>query len=130
MPVWSGKTERPCVRLLREDGTDAGIAFHGVPGVHEFTSFVMGLYNAAGPGQAMEPELHQRVLAIDRDIRLQVLVSLSCTMCPDLVMAAPRRAESPCAGGGVRPEPFPRSAGYLSGDERALPCDGRKPCVL
>lgn len=88
----SAETERPCVRVLREDGTDTGLAFHGVPGGHEFTSFVMGLYNAAGPGQALEPELHRRVLAIDRDIRLQVLVSLSCTMCPDLVMAAQRIA--------------------------------------
>ena len=30
--------ERPCVRILREDGTWTGLAFHGVPGGHEFTS--------------------------------------------------------------------------------------------
>ena len=34
-----------------------GLRFHGVPGGHEFTSFVLGLYNAAGPGQAMDDEV-------------------------------------------------------------------------
>ena len=30
-----------------------GLAFHGVPSGHEFNSFVLGLYNAAGPGQPL-----------------------------------------------------------------------------
>lgn len=33
----------PLVRVLRSDGSDSGLAFHGVPGGHEFTSFIMGL---------------------------------------------------------------------------------------
>ena len=41
---------RPCVRICQEDGTWTGLSFHGVPGGHEFTSFVLGLYNAAGTG--------------------------------------------------------------------------------
>ena len=44
----------PCVRVCRPDGSWTGLAFHGVPGGHEFTSFVLGLYNAAGPGQALD----------------------------------------------------------------------------
>lgn len=83
---------RPCVRVCRADGTETGLAFHGVPGGHEFTSFVLGLYNVAGPGQALEPEVQDQIRAIDRPIRLQVLVSLSCTMCPELVIAAQRIA--------------------------------------
>src|SRR5699024_6565840 len=46
----------PCVRVCRADGSWTGLAFHGVPGGHEFTSFVLGLYNAAGPGQALDEE--------------------------------------------------------------------------
>ena len=84
--------ERPCVRVLRADGTDTGIAFHGVPGGHEFTSFVLGLYNAAGPGQALDAQTEAALQAIDRPTELQVLVSLSCTMCPELVTAAQRMA--------------------------------------
>ena len=42
--------ELPCVRVCRANGEWSGLAFHGVPGGHEFTSFVLGLYNTAGPG--------------------------------------------------------------------------------
>lgn len=87
---------RPCVRILQPDGVWTGLAFHGVPGGHEFTSFILGLYNAAGPGQSLEPEVAQIIEAIHAPTRMQVLVSLSCTMCPELVTAAQRiAAENP-----------------------------------
>lgn len=86
----------PCVRIFREDGSDSGLAFHGVPGGHEFTSFVLGLYNASGPGQAIDPELLRQIQSITEPVKLQIFVSLSCTMCPDLVIAAQRiAAENP-----------------------------------
>ena len=86
----------PCVRVCRADGDWTGLAFHGVPGGHEFTSFVLGLYNAAGPGQALDEESRNAIHAIQKTMDLQVLVSLSCTMCPELVTAAQRvAAENP-----------------------------------
>ena len=80
--------EAPCVRVCQQDGTAAGLAFHGVPGGHEFTSFVLGLYNAAGPGQALDDATRQAIAALNKPVNMKVLVSLSCTMCPDLVVAA------------------------------------------
>ena len=86
----------PCVRVCRADGSWTGLAFHGVPGGHEFTSFVLGLYNAAGPGQALDEESRAAIQAIQKQTDLQILVSLSCTMCPELVTAAQRiAAENP-----------------------------------
>lgn len=82
----------PCVRVCRADGGETGLAFHGVPGGHEFTSFVLGLYNAAGPGQAVDADVEADIRAIDRPVDVKVLVSLSCTMCPELVAAAQRVA--------------------------------------
>lgn len=84
--------EAPCVRILRQDGTDTGLAFHGVPGGHEFTSFVLGLYNAAGPGQALGEETAARIQSIGEPVDMKILVSLSCTMCPELVTAAQKIA--------------------------------------
>ncbi len=84
--------ERPCVRVLREDGNDTGIAFHGVPGGHEFNSFVVALYNAAGPGQPLPPELSKAIAALNGPLDLKILVSLSCPLCPELVIAAQRIA--------------------------------------
>lgn len=83
--------EAPCVRIYREDGSYSGLAFHGVPGGHEFTSFVLGLYNAAGPGQSLDADIREAVGNIPKK-DLKVLVSLSCTMCPELVTAAQRIA--------------------------------------
>lgn len=84
--------DTPCVKVIRADGTWSGLAFHGVPGGHEFTSFILGLYNAAGPGQPLDNDVRAAIAAIDRKINIKVLVSLSCTMCPDLVVAAQRLA--------------------------------------
>jgi len=86
----------PCVRICRADGTETGLAFHGVPSGHEFTSFVLGLYNAAGPGQAISEDTKRQIGAITAPVDMKVLVTLSCTMCPDLVVAAQRiAAENP-----------------------------------
>ena len=88
--------DAPCVRIFRADGTWSGLAFHGVPGGHEFTSFVLGLYNAAGPGQALDEDVKKDIQALGKH-DIKVLVSLSCTMCPELVTAAQRIAAESAA---------------------------------
>ena len=86
----------PCIRVCKADGTETGLAFHGVPSGHEFTSFVLGLYNAAGPGQALDEATREQIAAITNKTDMKILVTLSCTMCPDLVVAAQRiAAENP-----------------------------------
>ena len=82
----------PRVEVCHTDGTQTGLAFHGVPSGHEFTSFVLGLYNAAGPGQSLDADTRQKIAAITKPTDIKILVTLSCTMCPDLVMAAQRIA--------------------------------------
>lgn len=53
---------------------------------------MLGLYNATGPGQALNAETEEAIRAIRQPVEVQVLVFLSCTMCPELVMAAQRLA--------------------------------------
>lgn len=84
--------EAPCVSICKQDGSETGLAFHGVPGGHEFTSFILGLYNAAGPGQAIDEDVRERIAAMETPVDMKILVSLSCTMCPELVTAAQRIA--------------------------------------
>lgn len=85
-------TDLPCVSVCRADGTEAGMTFHGVPGGHEFTSFVLGLYNASGPGQPIADDTRRRAEGISKKVHMTVMVSLTCTMCPELVTAAERIA--------------------------------------
>ena len=84
--------EAPYVKVCREDGSYSGLAFHGIPGGHEFTSFILGLYNVAGPGQQIEDDIKSKIEAVDKEIKIRLMVSLTCTMCPDLVVAAQRIA--------------------------------------
>ena len=82
---------RPCVRMV-VDGKPTGLAFHGVPSGHEFNSFVLGLYNAAGPGQPLGDDLIERAKSIASPLSIMILVSLTCTMCPETVLASQRIA--------------------------------------
>ena len=82
---------RPCVRMV-VDGEPTGLAFHGVPSGHEFNSFVLGLYNVAGPGQPLGDDLIDRSRSITDPLGIMVLVSLTCTMCPETVLASQRIA--------------------------------------
>lgn len=82
---------RPCVRMV-VDGEPTGLAFHGVPSGHEFNSFVLGLYNVAGPGQPLGDDLIERVKSIASPLSIMILVSLTCTMCPETVLASQRLA--------------------------------------
>lgn len=82
----------PKVEVFREDGSWTGLAYHGAPGGHEFTPFILGLYNASGPGQAVDEEDRAQIDAIDRPVDFKVIVGLTCTMCPELVTSVQRIA--------------------------------------
>lgn len=75
----------PTFAILRNDGSYTGIQFHGVPGGHEINSFILALYNVAGPGQSISEDILSRINRIDKKVNLKIGVSLSCTFCPDVV---------------------------------------------
>lgn len=87
---------RPNVRLCtigaNGEPQETGIAFHGVPSGHEFNSFVLALYNVAGPGQALDQDTTERIASIGQPVDVMLLVSLTCTMCPETVLATQRIA--------------------------------------
>lgn len=85
-------SECPFVKVLREDASWSGLAFHGVPGGHEFTSFILGLYNVSGPGQTIDTDSQEKIRKLPRPLDMKILVSLTCTMCPELVTAAQKIA--------------------------------------
>ena len=50
------------------------------------------MYNAAGPGQPLDEAVLEGAKAIAEQKDVKILVSLSCTMCPELVTATQRLA--------------------------------------
>lgn len=70
----------------------AGVKFTGIPGGHEMNSFVLAVYNLAGPGQSIDEGLKKRIQAIGHKVKVQICISLSCHFCPDVVAACQRAA--------------------------------------
>lgn len=82
----------PIVALLNKNKEYTGVKFHGVPGGHELNSFILAIYNVAGPGQQIAEDIKSRVKAVDKKINIKVCVSLACHLCPEVVVAAQRLA--------------------------------------
>ena len=57
-----------------------------------FHTSVLGIYTAAGPGQPLIGDERERIEAIHDPVEIMLLVSLTCTMCPETVRAAQRIA--------------------------------------
>lgn len=77
----------PFVAVLRAEGEPTGLLYYGVPGGHEFTPFLLGLYNAAGPGQPLSEHDRAAILALPAH-EIDLIVSLTCRICPDVVTVA------------------------------------------
>ncbi|MCL2222162.1 MAG: thioredoxin family protein [Oscillospiraceae bacterium] len=82
----------PVIALMHGDGLFSGVSFHGIPAGHELESFVLAIYNVAGPGQPISDSLLDRIKSLDKPINVKVGVNLSCTMCPELVQVCQRIA--------------------------------------
>ena len=70
----------------------SGIRYYSVPGGHEFNSFVIALYNVAGPGKNVGEALEKRIQALPAGHKLQVMTTLSCINCPEVVMGTQKMA--------------------------------------
>ena len=87
-----GFTRMPIAAFLNEKNEYVGIKFSGIPGGHEMTSFVLAVYNLAGPGQKIEQSVQAKIEKITKPTKLEVFVSLSCHFCPDVVSAGQKIA--------------------------------------
>ena len=83
--------EHPVLEIRTDKGGKTGIFFYGVPGGHEINSFLSALYNTAGPGKEVPEKLKERICRLSA-FDLEIFVSLSCTMCPEMVMGAQKMA--------------------------------------
>lgn len=77
---------------MYKDGQYSGIAFHGVPGGKEINSFVIAIYNLAGPGQDISRWTVKKIQKLDKQTNIKICVSLACHHCPKVVAACQRMA--------------------------------------
>lgn len=71
-----------------QDGTikNVGYKFYGIPGGHEFTAFVVTIYKVFGEKVELNDELISRITNLKGRINVDIVISLTCTKCPDLIM--------------------------------------------
>ena len=67
----------PAIVLLDNKDEDTGIRFYGIPGGYEINSFMKSLMEVSGEKESLPEPLLKRIAAINRDVHLQVFVSLS-----------------------------------------------------
>lgn len=72
---------------LYKNGTYGRVAFHGIPGGKEMNSFVLAIYNLAGPGQEVSRGLKKKIEKLNKKANIKICVSLACHHCPNVVAA-------------------------------------------
>lgn len=82
----------PAIVILNKDGEDTGIKFYGIPGGYEISSFLSALLVVSGRKEAIPQSISDRIAKIDKDINIQVFVTLDCPYCPNAVEIAHRIA--------------------------------------
>ncbi|MBD5371246.1 MAG: alkyl hydroperoxide reductase subunit F [Bacteroides sp.] len=79
--------DAPMLSIWR-DGQPTGIEFVGIPGGHEFSSLILAVLNASGLGKNLPDEaMQRRIAAIAGPVDIFTFVSLTCSICPDVVQA-------------------------------------------
>ncbi|MFI3211083.1 MAG: FAD-dependent oxidoreductase [Peptostreptococcaceae bacterium] len=82
----------PYLEILHENEESSGIKYFTMPGGHEFNSFILAMYNVAGPGREIGESDLTRIKNIKDKLDIKVLMSLSCTMCPEVVTSTQKIA--------------------------------------
>lgn len=72
---------------LYKNGTYGRAAFHGIPGGKEVNSFVLAIYNLAGPGKEVARGLKKKIEKLNKKTNIKICVSLACHHCPNVVAA-------------------------------------------
>ena len=75
------------VSIVLKDGKKSGINFNGIPGGHEFNSFILAILGLAGMGKKLEGEQLIKVESVTKPLNIETYVSLSCTKCPEVIQA-------------------------------------------
>ncbi|TVV41944.1 alkyl hydroperoxide reductase subunit F [Thalassolituus sp. C2-1] len=78
---------RSPVMTIAKAGSEARVAFAGVPMGHEFTSLVLALLQAGSHPSKEDQALQDQAKSLTRTLNFEVYVSLSCHNCPDVVQA-------------------------------------------
>ena len=82
----------PCISVTDKSYSITGIKFCGIPTGHEFNSFVYSICNIGGVYDENDSEILKRIEKIKEKTDLKILISLSCHLCPEVVISSQKIA--------------------------------------
>jgi len=82
----------PSIVLLDSDKKYRGVKFNGIPAGHEINSFIPGILEVSGAGEALPEQLMAQVSALNKPVNIKVFVTLSCPHCAGAVQKAHKLA--------------------------------------
>lgn len=101
---------RPVSFTILKNGESTGINFYGIPGGHEFNSFILAILGLAGLGKKLEGEQLAKIQSVNKPLNIETFISLSCTKCPEVVQGlnlismANSNITASLIDGGIYPE--------------------------
>lgn len=70
---------------VHRNGEPTGIRFRGVPGGHEFNSFILAVLQTGGVPVRLDEDVIQMLSGLEGKLHFETVVSLDCHNCPDVV---------------------------------------------
>ena len=75
----------PLSFTLESAGAPTGVTFSGIPGGHEFNSLALAMLQSGGVALNLDDRIQSMVQRVRGPAHFEVVVSLSCQNCPDVV---------------------------------------------
>ena len=106
----SSEDLRSGVSFAIKNDTNQKAIFSGIPGGHEFNSYILALLHIGGHAIKLDDSIQSFVKTISQPLKFTTYVSLSCHNCPDIVQMLNQFAalngniENEMIDGGVFPE--------------------------
>ena len=77
----------PISFYLEKNNIESGIYFSGIPGGHEFNSFILSILQLGGSDLKLDSSIKSLVSGIEEQLKFEIFISLDCHICPDVVQA-------------------------------------------
>lgn len=77
--------KNPLHFTIHSNGIPTGIYFDGIPGGHEFSSFILAILQAGGNPIRLDEGIQNKLKQIQEKMQFETVVSLECHNCPDVV---------------------------------------------
>ena len=83
-----GSSQRsPLTFTLFSNGINSGVTFSGIPGGHEFNSFVLAILQLGGADLKLDENVKSMISTINEKLDFEVFISLDCHICPEVVQS-------------------------------------------